>query len=1047
MGGWVLHPKNNLKKIMLFFILITLLVPALPFFTDQMPVRAVSIRYVNGTNGSDSNDGSWGHPFKTLRKAINASGTSDIIQMRGGTYTSLGTGTTQYIKINRSGVTGAPFTIENYTGETVTIDASGYTVPANTGLFMFYTIGGIYCHDAVIYGITFKTVVGTPAFACLQLYGSAAGSSNDNITISHCTFNIINDRVLLADANAPTKYIQYLNMNNCTFQHVQVNSSMDECITIRGCKNFDFENNTVIWFTKQFLHLSGGVTYAKIHHNSFRNNYYFTIKFDAGWDSSNRITDHVYIYNNLFYGTTILGSSGMTDIIFNPEDGGYGSSNMNNVSIYNNVFNETTTGTKHTAIEMYPSVASCTFDNIVIKENTFYVEGLNSKCLYIAPAGYAVTFRNLKSYNNIYMNGDSSTNQVYCGFTKGSSYWSTGYNDYYKTSGTTLGVYYSDDASDIEATSSNNDPAVVSVGSDFNLQGSSPCIDAGTVSYGMPVDFIGTARPQLSGYDIGAYEYVSPVWVNRAPSFSSPSPVNATTGVHRYHATNVTVSDLDGNSTLVCFWWSSSLGGAYTKAQQNNSISANSTVRDVNSSYSSGWGSSYYWKVTAFDGHVNSSVIYYFTTGSISWVNRAPSFSNPNPVNMATNVRRYHAVNMTVSDLDGNSTLVCFWYSLTNAPYVWVKAQQNNSITANTTARDLSASYANAYNTVYWWYVTAYDGHVNSSSSIDYFTTAAIPVFAFTGVFPGNTTTGVSVTPVLSVSISEAHGYKFNYTILENTTGSWVIRKAESNKNNGTFTVAYTNATAHFHKYYWKVTVVNSTIWRNATFYFTTGNNSPTVFLSASPINGSIITMLPVSLSIYIYDPDGNLFNWSITTMPSIGTASGVSAGNGTKTCAVSPGYGVTYYWTVHSRDIAGSGSWTNATYHFIVMSPAPGVNGSGVSGGSGYTYLLVVAVVDKSSNVPVSNATVSVNGTNIRTMFPGIASFQKTEGQYQIVVRKPGYEDLLENIIVSADQSIVLYLSKKPTSLSLPDNQAFMELVVAVGFCIFIFRRLHHAC
>ena len=104
-------------------------------------------------------------------------------------------------------------------------------------------------------------------------------------------------------------------------------------------------------------------------------------------------------------------------------------------------------------------------------------------------------------------------------------------------------------------------------------------------------------------------------WSNRAPTFSSPSPVNGSTSVNRYHATNVTVSDLDGNSTTVCFWYSTAaISGPWTKAQQNNSVVANTTVKDINSSYSSGWNTQYWWKVTAYDGHVNSSVIYTFTT-------------------------------------------------------------------------------------------------------------------------------------------------------------------------------------------------------------------------------------------------------------------------------------------------------------------------------------------------------------------------------------------------------------------------------------------------
>ena len=47
----------------------------------------------------------------------------------------------------------------------------------------------------------------------------------------------------------------------------------------------------------------------------------------------------------------------------------------------------------------------------------------------------------------------------------------------------------------------------------WSLAGFSPCIDAGTATNAPGSDILGIARPQGSGYDIGAYEYVSDVLV------------------------------------------------------------------------------------------------------------------------------------------------------------------------------------------------------------------------------------------------------------------------------------------------------------------------------------------------------------------------------------------------------------------------------------------------------------------------------------------------------------------------------------------------------
>jgi hypothetical protein len=53
----------------------------------------------------------------------------------------------------------------------------------------------------------------------------------------------------------------------------------------------------------------------------------------------------------------------------------------------------------------------------------------------------------------------------------------------------------------------NVNPLLVNLGIDFHLQSSSPAIDAGIVSSGLTMDFVGVPRPQGAGYDIGAFEF------------------------------------------------------------------------------------------------------------------------------------------------------------------------------------------------------------------------------------------------------------------------------------------------------------------------------------------------------------------------------------------------------------------------------------------------------------------------------------------------------------------------------------------------------------
>jgi hypothetical protein len=158
---------------------------------------------------------------------------------------------------------------------------------------------------------------------------------------------------------------------------------------------------------------------------------------------------------------------------------------------------------------------------------------------------------------------------------------------------------------------------------------------------------------------------MSQPWVNRMPTFSNPSPANGSTAVNRYHATNVTVSDLDGNSTLVCLWYGSSISGPWTKVQQNNSVVANTTVKDVNSSYSSGWSTLYWWRVTAYDGHVNSSVVYTFMTPQ---QNIPPNKPNKPSGNNSGKIKIVYTYTTSTTDPNGDQVY-----------YMWDWGDGNNS--------------------------------------------------------------------------------------------------------------------------------------------------------------------------------------------------------------------------------------------------------------------------------------------------------------------------------------------------------------------------------
>ena len=121
------------------------------------------------------------------------------------------------------------------------------------------------------------------------------------------------------------------------------------------------------------------------------------------------------------------------------------------------------------------------------------------------------------------------------------------------------------------------------------------------------------------------------------------------------------------------------------------------------------------------------------------------------------------------------------------------------------------------------------------------------------------------------------------------------------------------------------------TVWVNSTdsydytrewFVFTTRSpgGAPLIF-NPLPVNNSRVSRDFDQLSIIIQDPEGESFDWWITTSPDVGDASNLNDDNGTKTCSLStiqPGQ--TYMWFVKAKD--DTGLWTNTSYHFRVNNP-----------------------------------------------------------------------------------------------------------------------------
>jgi hypothetical protein len=126
-------------------------------------------------------------------------------------------------------------------------------------------------------------------------------------------------------------------------------------------------------------------------------------------------------------------------------------------------------------------------------------------------------------------------------------------------------------------------------------------------------------------------------------------------------------------------------------------------------------------------------------------------------------------------------------------------------------------------------------------------------------------------------------------------------------------------------QYIWMVHAVDSgsTIAKEAYFTFKTSdqpvNETPDICCE-NPSDGAIDVSLSLTeLSVTIEDPESDLFDWSITTSPDIGSASGNSEGDGIKTCTIDCNLLeplTTYSWTVEATD-ESSGYSSKETYSF----------------------------------------------------------------------------------------------------------------------------------
>lgn len=307
---------------------------------------------------------------------------------------------------------------------------------------------------------------------------------------------------------------------------------------------------------------------------------------------------------------------------------------------------------------------------------------------------------------------------------------------------------------------------------------------------------------------------------------------------------------------------------------------------------------------------------------------QAPILSNPSPTNGTTGINLTPVLNITVSDIQGD-TMNITWYW--NDSGTWDLFGSNNSI-GNGTYQQNNSNFSNV-ETTYWWSVNCSDG-THWSNETYHFTTRdqynASPPSNFAAHTHNKT----------QINLSWIKGENASHTYIErNTSQNWT-RGEGVFVYNGTGTSTTNSSLLLNTRYYYQAWSWNETdnVWSVTNVTATNITNRLPRFSSESPTNGSTgISTGTSTLTITIQDPDGDQFNWSITTSPNVGSNSGTNASNGTKSCSISGlGYDTTYYWYVSCEDV-NSSNWANATYHFVTGSYS-GNGGTPPGNGGGQT-------------------------------------------------------------------------------------------------------------